>query len=405
MPERLFDPYSPAFLADPYPVYDDLPDVFHDARWNLTFFRRYQDVSGLLKDRRLGRDFHHRLSTDQVDLELYLRTYPQEWPNWTKYIRGSFIDLEPPRHTRIRRLVAKAFTRRHAEEFRPLVEALASRLLDEAVARGGMEVIADYATPIPIALIAELMAIPRVDHDRLLDWSHLIVKVFDEKVTVEEGNAAEAAVVEFTGYLSEVIEQRRHRPGNDLVSSLITSEEDGDRLALDDLVATCILTLNAGHEATVHAIGNALLALSRHPAEFARLRREASLTGSAAAELLRFDSPLQMFERWVLEDLDWNGHRLEQGTKVGLLFGAANRDERRFPDPDRLDLGRADNQHLAFGAGIHRCVGEPLALVELEVAIGAVAKRVRELHLVTEELPRLESLVFRGVRELPLTLA
>lgn len=402
MPE--FDPYSPSFLADPYPIYAGLPDVFTDGRWNLTFFRRYEDVSALLRDRRFGRDFHHRLSSEEVDAHLYERVYPPQWPHWTRYIRGSFIDLEPPRHTRIRRLVAKAFTRRQAEEFRPLVRALASRLLDEAVNRGGMEAIAYYATPIPIALIAELMGIPSGDQERLLDWSHRIVKVFDDNVSVEDGDAAERAVVEFAGYLTTLVGRRRTHPGNDLVSALIAAEEGGERLSEDELVATCMLTLNAGHEATVHAIGNALLALARHPGEYDRLRRFPSLAGPAAAELLRYDSPLQMFERWVLEDIDWNGWALRKGTKVGLLFGAANRDERRFPEPDRLDLGRVDNQHLAFGAGIHRCVGEPLAIVELEEAVAALAARVGRLALVGEEMPRLESLVFRGVRELRLTL-
>lgn len=379
------------------------PPVY-DPRWGLTFFSRYEDVARILRDRRFGRDVRHAVPTSEVDAEVYERIYPSRYPNWTRFIRDSFIDLEPPRHTRIRRLVQWAFSRRASESYRERMQATADRLLQRALDEGRMEAIADYATPIPLTMIAELLGIPEPDQPQLLAWSHAIVRLFDQGCTPSEAERAEAATVEFADYVRELLGERRRRPGTDLVSSLVVAEVDGDRLSEDELVATCILTLNAGHEATVQAIGNAILALSRHPDAFSWLRRHPEALGTAVEELLRYDTPLQMFERWVLEDLEWEGTPLRRGTKVGLLLGSANRDEHHFDDPDRLDLGRAANDHLSFGAGIHFCVGAPLARVELEVAIGTLARRVGRIGGPTEEPERVPSLVFRGVTALPVEL-
>jgi cytochrome P450 len=248
------------------------------------------------------------------------------------------------------------------------------------------------------------MAIPDGDRDQLLDWSHAIVRLFDYNATPEEGDAADRAVEEFVAYLRPIVRERRTRPGDDLISHMTQVDVDGDRLDEDDIVATSILTLNAGHEATVHAIGNGVLALARQPDAYAALHADPTLASSAVEEILRFDTPLQMFERWVLEDIDWAGHRLARGTKVGLLFGAANRDPEAFDDPDRLDVARNDRTHVSFGGGIHLCVGAPLARVELEEAFGALARRVSSLRLEADDLDYLPSLVFRGVSELPVSL-
>ena len=397
------DFYDPSFLDNPYPTYVDVRSerAFFDETWDLTFFTRHSDVSAILKDRRFGRDFHHVISREDVDPVVYERTYPSRYPTWTRYIRNSFIDLEPPRHTRIRRLVAKAFSRRQAEEFRPHLEQVAEGLLDRALAVGHMEAISEYAVPIPLTMISELMGIPDADRRQLIDWSHAIVRVFDHNCTPEEGAAAEQAVVEFVGYLKELLPVRRRKPGIDLISSLLQVEDDGDRLGEDDVIASAILVLNAGHEATVHAIGNSLLALSSRSL---RDLKEADIA-LAASELLRYDSPLQMFERWVLEDLEWAGVALRRGTKVGLLFGCANHDPDRFSEPHRLDLGRTDNPHLSFGAGIHYCVGAPLAQVELEVALAGLSKRVQVFEVDPTRIDRAQSFVFRGVKELHLELS
>jgi unspecific monooxygenase len=401
-----FDPYAPGFQDNPYPTYARLrreSPVFFDSEWDLTFLTRHADVVGILKDRRFGRDI--RNVTGEIDARRYIRNYPDHLPTWNRFIRGSFIDLEPPRHTRLRRLVQWAFTRRSTETYRPRLEATAANALETALERGTMEAISEYATPIPLVMIADLLGIPEEDQPQLVAWSHDIVRVFDQGCTMEEGAKAEAAVIAFVDYVREVLAERRRHPGTDLVSSLIAADHEGDRLDDDELIATCILTLNAGHEATVHAIGNGLLALASAPEQYEELKRDPTgLAERATDELLRFDSPLQMFERWVLSDLTWNGTRLESGTKVGLLFGSANHDESVFPDSESLDLLRADNPHVSFGGGVHYCVGAPLAKVELEIAFAAFAERVDRFEL-DGDLERVRSLVFRGVRSLPLALS
>lgn len=404
----MFDPYSPEFLDDPYPFYARLRQespAFYYEKWELTFFARHAEVTTILKDRdRFGRDFRHRIDISEVDQDLHRRIYPQEWPTWTRYIRESFIDLEPPRHTRLRRLVSKAFTRKSSEAFRPRLEEAADRILDRALEAGTLDVIDEFATPIPVAMIAELMGLPESDHQQVLRWSHAIVKVFDQDVTPAEGAAAETATREFVDYLEQVVVDRRRNRGDDLISSMVDVEDAGDTLTNEEIVATSILTLNAGHEATVHAIGNGLLALARDRDEYRRLHRSEIGVDAAVDELLRFDSPLQMFERWVLADTEVAGVRLAKGSKVGLLFGSANHDPATFgSDPERLDLGRDPNPHVSFGAGLHYCVGAPLARVELEAALGRFASRVADLELVAAS-GRIRSLVFRGLQRLELAI-
>ncbi len=399
-----FDPYDPGFLENPYPTYARLREespVFRDPDWGLTFFARHEDVSTILKDReRFGRDFRHRLDVTDVDPGLYERIYPPQWPTWTRYIRESFIDLEPPRHTRLRRLVSKAFTRRSSEAFRPRLEDAATLVMDRVLDTGTLDVIRDFATPIPVAMIAELMGLPAEDHQQVLSWSHAIVKVFDQNVSAEDGDAAESATRDFVSYLEAMVEERRRHRGEDLISSMVDVEDSGDSLTDEEIVGTSILTLNAGHEATVHAIGNGLLALARDPDQYRRLRRGEMTIETAVDELLRFDSPLQMFERWVLVDTDVSAVSLAKGSKVGLLFGSANHDPDVFEDdPERLDLARRPNPHVSFGAGLHYCVGAPLARVELEAALGVFASRVAGIEL-SEASGRIRSLVFRGLENL-----
>jgi len=403
----MFDSYAPEFINDPYPTFARLrveSPVFFDDRWGLTFFTRHADIHAILRDRRFGRDVRHAVPRDEVDRDAFDRIYPQRYPTWTAFIRESFIDFEPPHHTRLRRLVQSAFNRRASASYRPRLEATAARLLDDALERGQMDAVADYAEPIPLAMIAELMGVPATDQPLLVDWSHRIVRLYDQAYTDGEGDAAEEATVQFVEYMRAMIARRRADPTDDLVSALAHAEVDGDRLTDDEVVATSILALNAGHEATVQAIGNGLLALARNPDEFRRLHSDPSLMETAVDELLRYDTPLQMFERWVLEDLDWNGTSLRRGTKVGLLFGSANHDGTVFSDPEHLHLDRADNPHISFGGGIHYCVGAPLAKVELEVAFSHFSRRVASIELAGERLDREPSLIFRGVRKLLLIL-
>lgn len=402
-----FDAYAPDFVADPYPTYARFraeSPVFFDPHWDVTFFARHADVSGILRDRRFGRDVRSRVPEDEIDPEVLARTYPADIPTWTEYVRDSFIDLEPPAHTRIRRLVQWAFTRKTSETYRPRLEAVATEAIDHALAQGEVEAIADFATPIPLTMIADLLGIPAADQPMLVSWSHAMVRPFDADCPPEDRAAAEQATKDFVAYLTDLTAERRANPGSDLLTELAAAEIDGDRLSEQEVVATAILTLNAGHEATVQAIGNGLLALARRPDQFAALKADPELVVPAASEILRFDTPLQMFERWVLEDVDWNGTKLRRGTKVGLFFASANHDEDVFERPELFQIARDSRAHLAFGAGIHHCVGAPLAKLELEVAMEAI-RRLPRIELVTEEFERVPSLVFRGVKELRLAVA
>lgn len=407
-PAPVFDAYAPEFVEDPYPTYARLRNhgaAFFDENWGLTFFPRHADVTQILLDRRFGRDVRHAVLRADIDDSLWERIYPSRFPLWTRLVRDSFIDLEPPRHTRIRRLVQAAFGKRASESYRARLVATADSCLDRLLEDGSMEAIADFATPIPLTMIAELLGVASSDQPQLVSWSHAIVRLFDEGCTDAEGSAAEQAIEAFAEYVSALLRMRRSHPRDDLTSALLQAESEGDRLSEEELVATIILTLNAGHEATVQAIGNALLALAENPGQFERLRADRGLVRTAAAELLRYDTPLQMFERWVLEDVELAGAKLKRGSKVGLLFGSANRDPAAFLDPEELDLGRTDNPHVSFGAGIHFCVGAPLALVEMEVALDRFAARVESFDLASNRLERMPSLVFRGVRRLPLRVA
>ena len=402
-----FDAYALEFVEDPYPTYARLradSPVFFDPHWDVTFFARHADVSAILRDRRFGRDVRSRVPADEIDPDVMARTYPADIPTWTAYVRDSFIDLEPPAHTRIRRLVQWAFTRKASESYRPRLEEVAARSIDVARERGSFEAIAEFATPIPLTMIADLLGIPAVDQPMLVEWSHAMVRPFDADCPPAERDSAEQATKDFVGYLSAMVADRRLTPGSDLLSELAAAEIDGETLSHDEVVATAILTLNAGHEATVQAIGNGLLAFARYPDQFVALRQDPDLVVPAASEILRFDTPLQMFERWVLEDTDWNGVHLRRGTKVGLFFGSANRDGEVFDDPETFDIGRDSRAHLAFGAGIHHCVGAPLARLELEVAMAAI-RDLPKIALLTDSLERVPSLVFRGVKELRLAVS
>lgn len=403
-----FDPYNPHFLSNPYPTYARLRrhrPVFHDGRWDLTFFALHRDVAPILRDRRFGRDIRHVPgAAPQVDAGVYERIYPPQYPTWTRLIRDSFLDLEPPRHTRIRRLVQWAFTRRASQSYRERMETEAHRRLDLARETGRMEAIADYAIPIPLVMIAELMGVPLDDQPRLVEWSHRIVRVFDQGCTSQEGESAEQAIIDFSVYLQELIAFQRKRDGDDLLSHLIRARHEGQALTEEELISTAILVLNAGHEATVQAIGNGLLALYANPDQWLRWRTDRSLSNLAVEELLRYDTPLQMFERWVTEDLDWRGVKLQAGSKVGLLFGSANRDEAAFDRPESLDLGRLPNPHVSFGGGVHFCVGAALAREEMKVAFEVLMDRVRWFEAHDTPRERIPSLVFRGVQQLPVEL-
>ena len=376
---------EPQFVRDPYPVFAALrpgsPLLWHEptGQW---LALTYAASNAVLRDRRLG-----RLWVDKEPAELF--------EPFNLLHRHQMMENEPPDHTRLRGLVAKAFNRGHIERLRPGVQALADELLDRIDGAGRFDVLADYAEPLPVAVIAELLGVPASDRHLLRPWSQAIVRMYEygRGRAVEE--AAVAASREFAAYMRELAAERRAAPRDDLVSHLVAVEERGRRLTADELVASAILLLNAGHEASVNAFGNGIVALLEHPDQLARLRTDPALVEPAVEEMIRFDSPLQLFERTAKEPVRIADVTIPAGRKVAALLGAANRDPAAFPDPDRLDVGRQPNPHLGFGAGLHHCLGAPLARMELQLSLPALLRRFPSLDLAEQPVRR-PTFVLRG---------
>ncbi|MEU5417899.1 cytochrome P450 [Streptomyces sp. NPDC020799] len=393
-----FAPWSPSFVADPYPVYATLREE-GGAHWfaptGQWLIPRYEDVQALLRDRRLGRTYLHRFTHEEFG-----RTPPPAAHEPFTTLNGyGLLDLEDPAHGRVRRLVSKAFTPRTVSALAPSVERLASGLVASLVADGGGDLLQAVAEPLPVAVIADMLGIPESDRPLLRPWSAGICGMYELDPSEETAGRAVTASLEFSAYLRELIAARRAAPGSDLISALIAAHDEGDRLSEQEMVSTCVLLLNAGHEATVNATGNGWSALLRHPEQLAALRNDPALVPGAVEEVLRYDTPLQLFERWVLDDIEVDGTPVPRGSEVALLFGSAHHDPARFPDPSRLDITRGDNAHLAFGAGIHYCLGAPLARVELQAVFGELVRQAPGLRLVSE--PRWKpGYVMRGLEEL-----
>ncbi|KOX05243.1 cytochrome P450 [Streptomyces sp. NRRL B-3648] len=397
-----FDPWDPAFVADPYPAYAELRSRGRVIRYEPTdqwLVPHHADVSALLRDRRLGRTHLHRFTHEEFG-----RTPPppEHEPFHTLNDHG-MLDLEPPDHTRIRRLVSKAFTPRTVERLKPYVEALADELVAGLVRDGGGDLLTDVAEPLPVAVIAEMLGIPEADRGQLRPWSADICGMYELNPPQETAARAVRASVEFSAYLRELIAARRKEPGEDLVSGLIAAHDAGDRLTEQEMISTAVLLLNAGHEATVNATVNGWWALFRNPAQLAALRADHGLVPSAVEELMRYDTPLQLFERWVLDDIEIDGTTIPRGAEVALLFGSANHDPAVFTDPGRLDLARADNPHISFSAGIHYCIGAPLARIELAASMRALLRQAPTLALAAEP-ERKPDFVIRGLRGLGVEL-
>ena len=352
-----------------------------------------------LRDRRLGRNFRHVGSEGE-----FAAAEPLD-PRWQAFWdseRWSLLWLEPPEHTRIRKLVAAAFTPRSVEALRgPCVE-LAHELLPD----GRFDLLRDFAQPYSIAVICRLLGVSTDRGRDLLDWSHTMVKMYELDTTLEQAEAATQAAAEFRDYVLRVVGERRREPQDDLVTRLVEVEVEGRRLTDAELVSTIIVLLNAGHEATVNTLGNGVLALLRHERQWARLVEGEVGPDAAVEELIRWDPPLQLFERWVLEDgVEIAGEPVPRGEKVALLFGSANRDPRVFADPEAFDIARENAaEHIGFGGGIHVCIGAPLARIELAAALGALVERAPRLSLA-EEPRRNRAFVIWGLEGLELALS
>ena len=396
-----FNPSDPAFIADPYPVLAELrettPIFWNNAsqQWMLT---RFDDVAATLRDRRLGRAYTHRFTHAELG-----RPEPDpRWADFNEHEEWSVLALEPPDHTRLRRLVQKVFTPRAVAGLGGPIAKSAEALLDRCAELDTFDLLADFAQPFSVGVICSMLGVPKADSQALLDWSHAIVKMYELEADDETKIAANQAAAEFIAYTRSLIKDKRRQPDGLLVSELARVEDEGDTLTEAEIVSTTMVLLEAGHEATVNTLGNGFRALMHHRDQWRRLTNGEVTAMAAVEELLRWDSPLQMFERWVLDDgVEIAGQEIGVGQEVAMLFGAAQRDPRRFDDPDRFDIGRNDAAHIGFGGGIHFCVGAPLARLELATSVAGIVDRFPDLTLAEE--PRYHpTFVIRGLTELRL---
>jgi cytochrome P450 len=394
----LADLLRPEVLANPYPLFRRLrheDPVHKDSAGRGWIVSRYNDVEKVLSDRRFSakrvpsaRQGADTLSAVQAALSRQM------------------IFLDPPDHTRLRSLFTKTFTPQRMEALKPQVGAMVTGFLNQAADSGGaIDFIRDFAIPLPVTVIAQMLGVPTADRDRLRAWSVAFGKLINGRIlSTEESREAQAGLMEFVKYFRDLIAERRQHPADDMLSGLIEVEERGDRLSTEELIVNLILLLAAGHGTTTHLLGNGLLALSRHPEQWARLVDTPLVAPAAVNELLRYDGPVQATGRQALEDISLANRVIRQGEQVTVILGSANRDESHFPAPDTLDLQRADARPLSFGHGIHTCLGAALARMETQVAFGELARRFPKLEVGRGELEHNPSISFRGLLALPIAL-
>jgi len=396
------NPFEPGFFDDPYAQYRQLRELapVHQSPlgpWTLT---RYDDCARLLRDPTLSVEERHSAYSGRDALF--------EAAGIERRNRGTraILNLDPPDHTRIRRLVSKAFTPRRVEALVPRVQALVDGMLDAVDGRGEMDVIADLAFPLPFAVISEMLGMPAADSHLLREWSHTLVTSLEPLTSPDEIPRMMEASDHMTTHVEAAIEWKRREPADDLLSAMIAAEEEGDRLSPDELRDQVVLLFIAGHETTVNLIGNGTLALLRHPDQLALLVEQPDLIANAIDELLRYDSPVQFTRRIALEPFEIDGQRIDAGSFVFTILGAANHDPEHFgPTADDLVLTRRDApHHLSFGGGIHHCLGAVLARAEARVAIGSLVRRFPAMSLTTDAPAWNGRMVLRGLDALPLSL-
>ena len=392
------DPRETEFVQDPYPFYarwrEECPVFFWEelGHW---CFARYQDVSALLRDRRFGRQILHVATREELG-----------WPETPPHLRPfyafeehSLLELEPPVHTRLRGFINPSFLPRQIARLQPRIERLANDLIDRFHADRKADFIKSFAEPVPVMVIAGFLGVPEAMAPQILSWSHDMVAMYQARRDRGIEDRAVAATIAFSSYMRGLLTERRRMPGEDFLSQLATArDEQGTALTEDELVTTAILLLNAGHEATVHALGNGVQALLQHGTSADFLNNPAA----CCEEMLRFDTPLHMFKRYALEDVEYGGLALRKGDQIGLLLGSANRDGEKFPDAADFLPSRSPNQHVSFGGGIHFCIGAPLARLEMQTALRVLFERLPDLRLDGKARYR-DTWHFHALESLPVT--
>lgn len=403
LPEFSLPLADPQFISDPYPLLSELREqrpIFFDPAMNRVVLSRYDDIAAVLRDKRFGRSAFHRYSRDELG-------WPPADPaqaNFDAFNNNHVLDSEPPKHTRLRGLLQLAFTPRRVESLQGRIEEILAAQLSQL--GGEFDLVSAYAEPLPVTVIAELLGVPEDSRAMLRPWSAAIVKLYEPEKTPQAQAEAEQAVLDFSALLRELVAQRRAEPRDDLITALVQAEQDGDRLTEKELIDTCILLLNAGHEASVNGLAAGVLALMRQRQHWETLVQLAQSDDSLPAfrlaieELLRFDTPLPMFERIALEPLELHGAHLQPGDKVSLLYASGNRDPKKFKQADEIVLDRQPNPHLTFGLGIHYCLGAPLARLELALSLRALCRQFPNLRLAKPEVQYVGGFVIRGLARL-----
>jgi len=399
MAALVFNPADPAINTDPFPVFRRLQDedpVHWSGALKAWIVIRYDDVRAIALDRELSADrlrpFFDILPSDEQRKLADLQRYLTLWA----------VFKDAPDHTRLRGLMNRAFTPRAVEALRPNIQRIVDDLLDRIVARGEADFIADFAYPLPGSVIMDMLGVPRSDLGVMKVWSDdIALFVGIARTTPEKYARAQAGTREMAAYFRRLVAERRAAPKRDMISALIAAEEEAQHLTEDEIVATCILLLFAGHETTANLLGNGVLALLRHPEQLAKLRARPELAAGAVEECLRYDGPSGALARVVAVEHELSGRRLKPGDRVYAWMNAANRDPRRFPDPDRFDIERTDNRHLTFGHGAHFCLGAPLARLEGQIAFPRILERLGNLALAADKFEWIDSLILRGVKRLP----
>lgn len=378
-------PVEPAFVQNPYPVYTRmraLGGAFIWEEYGHLCVPGFDAVNALLRDRRLGREVTHVRSREALGW-LPIAEHVKPFYDLEAF---SLLEREPPVHTRLRTLITRAFVSRAIERLRPRITRLSHELINRFPDGEPFDLLPAFATPIPVIVIAELLGVPTDMADQLLDWSHRMVAMYQFNRTRAVEDDAVRATNAFVAFMRGYVEERRRKPADDLISHLIAAEEAGEKLSTDELITTCILLLNAGHEATVHAIGNGVKAVLEQDVDPLSVCHEGAPVENTVEELLRFDAPLHLFTRYVLEDMELFGATLKVGDVVGLMLGAANRDPARFDEAEYFRPARADVASVSFGAGIHFCIGAPLARLEMQCALTALFTRRPNLRLVGQPI-------------------
>jgi cytochrome P450 len=395
-----FNPAMPEFRANPYPIYQFLRTAMpvFQTPIGVWLVSRWADGDIILKDKRYATIDLKRIGEAGQLPATEVLTAARETMGMT------MLFMDPPKHGRIRGLVNKAFSPRMIESLRPRIQQIADDLISQFDSRSNVDLISQFAYPLPVIVIAEMLGIPSEDRDLFRRWTGDLAPLIDFVQDMAIVERAMKAMEQTREYFVKLVDERRKSPREDLVSALIAAEEKGDRLTLDEMLANIVLLLGAGHETTANLIGNGMLALMRNRGEFEKLQKDPSLIKSAVEECLRYDSPVQATARRTLEEVQIAGLTVPADTHVIVLIGACNRDSAQFPEPDRFDIAREDNEHLAFGGGIHYCLGANLARVEGEIAINSLTRKFPNMKMAGDTVEYRDMFNLRGLKALPILL-